>query len=182
MKRWLLMTIVPVAIIIVVVWGIIEKSDSYSEPQEALFANDNDLLLIPGYKMNGRALFFFIKNENDLGAAYVQKDLFGWKADLLTWSPMDSERNYDSDHLNGIQGQGENLFYGLIKHGDDRIVQVGEERADILNLAMLPTKEIENFRLEGLYIWYLESDQPLDSGEIKLLDEDTGEELDSADF
>lgn len=182
MKRRLLMRIVPVAIIIVVVWGMIEKSDSYSEPQEALFAIDNDLLLIPGYKLNGRALFFFIKNENNLGAAYVQKDLFGWKADILTWSPMDSERNYDNDHLNGAQGQGANLIYGLIKHGDDRIVQVGEEQANILNLAMLPTEEIEKFRLEGLYIWYLESDQPSISNEIKLLDKETGEEIEIEGF
>ena len=41
MKRWLQMTIVPVAIIIVVVWGMIEKSDLYPEPQEAPFAIKN---------------------------------------------------------------------------------------------------------------------------------------------
>lgn len=45
---------------IFLIWFIPETSDSYSEPQEALLAFDKDLLLIPGNKINGDALFFFI--------------------------------------------------------------------------------------------------------------------------
>lgn len=175
------MTVILVAIILAFTWVITEKSDSYSEPQEALFAVDHDLTLIPSYKINDKALFFFIKDTNNLGAAYVQEGLFGWKADILTWSPMGSNRDYN-DNLNWIQGQGENLLYGLIRNGDDRIVKVGEEQATILNLAMLPIKEIEEHQLDGLYIWYLESSQPLTSGEIRLMDRETGKELDMADF
>ena len=79
----------------------------------------------------------FIKNTNNLGAAYVQKGLFGWKAEMLTWSPMDNERSYEN--LNGYQGYGENLIYGLIRQGNERLVQIGENHATILNLAaMLP--------------------------------------------
>ena len=181
MKRWLLTTLL-VAVIIVIVWVLPEKPNSYSEPQEALFEIDNDLFLIPGCKLNDKALFFFIKNEENLGSVYVQKRMFGWTADMLTWSPMASKRNYDSDSLNGFQGQGENLIYGLIKQGDDRIVQVNDEQATILNLAMLPQDEIERFRLEGLYIWYLEIEEPLTGWEIKLMDKNTGQELDNADF
>ncbi|MGN7408386.1 MULTISPECIES: hypothetical protein [unclassified Sporosarcina] len=181
MKRWLL-TALLVAVIIAIVWVLSEKTNSYSESQEALFEIDNDLSIIPGYKLNDKALFFFIKNEENLGAVYVQKRMFGWKVDTLTWSPMASKRNYDSDSLNGFQGHGENLIYGLIKQGDDRIVQVNEEQATILNLAMLPQDEIERFRLEGLYIWYFESEEPLTGGVIRLMNKNTDEELDNADF
>lgn len=70
MKRWLLSTLL-VAVIIAIVWVLSEKPNSYSEPQEALFEIDNDLLLIPAYKLNDKALFFFIKNEENLGTVYV---------------------------------------------------------------------------------------------------------------
>ena len=169
-----------ITVLIAVIWVMSEKSDSYMEPQEALFTIDNDLSLIPGYKTNDKSLFFFIKNTNKLGAAYVQKGLFGWKAGMLTWSPIDGERSYEN--LNGYQKHGDNLIYGVIKHGDDRIVEIGENRTTILDLAMLPSSEFEKLRLEGLYIWYFESVKPLNGGEIILLNKDTGEELDTMDF
>lgn len=50
---------------------------------------------------------------------------------------MDSDRKYEN--LSGSQGQGENLIYGLIRHGHERLVQINEEQGTILNLAMLPT-------------------------------------------
>ena len=179
MKKWSLMLVI--LILIAVIWVTSAKSDSYSEPQEALFAIDNDLLLIPSYKINDKALFFFIKNTNNLGAAYVQKGLFGWNAEMLTWSPMDNERSYEN--LNGYQGYGENLIYGLIRQGDERLVQIGENHATILDLvAMLPPSEVEKLRLDGLYIWYFESDSPPNGEEIKLLNKNTGEELDSIEF
>lgn len=176
MKKWL--SVFLVLILITVIWIMSAKSDSYSEPQEAIFASDNDLLLIPSYKANDKALFFFIKNTNNLGAAYIQKGLFGWKADMLTWSPMDDERNYEN--LNGYQVYGDNLIYGLIRHGDKRLVQIGETDATILDLAaILPPSEVEKFRLNGLYIWYFESDTAPNGEEIRLLNKNTGEELDA---
>jgi hypothetical protein len=93
---------------------------------------------------------------------------------------MDNNRSYEN--LNSYQVHGENLIYGLIRQGDDRLVQIGENHATILDLAMLPPSEVEKLRLEGLYIWYFESDKPLNEGEIKLLNKDTGEELDTIDF
>ncbi|MEH7225716.1 aspartyl-tRNA synthetase [Bacillus sp. JJ1566] len=180
MKKRSLVSVVFIFIIISIIWIMSEKSDSYSEPQEAIFAIDHDLVLIPGYKSNGKALFFFIKDTNNVGATYVQEGIFGWKADTLTWSPMDFARNYEK--LSGYQGYGEKLVYGLIKHGDERLIQIGENQARILNLEMLPPAELEKFHLEGLYIWYFESDQPLNGGEIKLLDKSTDEELDTIVF
>ncbi|MFZ0446527.1 MAG: aspartyl-tRNA synthetase [Bacillus sp. (in: firmicutes)] len=179
MKKW--SSGILVLVIIAAIWIISAKSDSYSEPQEALFASDNDLLLIPSYKINDKALFFFIKNTNNLGSAYVQKGLFGWKVDFLSWSPMDIEQNYEN--LNGYQGHGDNLIYGLIRHGDERIVKIGETDATILDLvAMLPPREIEEFQLDGLSIWYLESDVPLNGEEIRLLNANNGEEIDTIEI
>ena len=53
-----------ITVLIAVIWVMSEKSDSYMEPQEALFTIDNDLSLIPGYKTNDQFFFFFIKNTN----------------------------------------------------------------------------------------------------------------------
>ena len=169
-----------IAIFITVIWGISEKSISYPEPQEAIFAVENDLVLIPAYKINGNALFFFIKDKNNLGATYVRKGLFGWKAEFLSWSPMDYERNYHN--LNGIQGHGENLIFGLIKDGDDRLIQLEGKNAKILDLEMLPSKVVEENQLKGLHIWYFESETALGEGKIKLINKTTEEVIEEIDY
>ena len=129
MRKWSLLSGVLLLFLLAPILLITMKSDSYSKPQEALLAIDPDLLLIPGYNINDQSLYFFIKNANQLGAAYAQKGLFGWKAGMLTWSPLDNERNYQS--LNAYQVHGESLIYGLIKHGDERIIQIGENHASM---------------------------------------------------
>ena len=161
------------------IWLMSEKSTSYSEPSEAMFAIDQDLVLIPGYKMN-EALFFFIKDKNYFGAAYVKEGLFGWKTGELTWGSTDFK--VSSDHLSGYSGHGEHLIYGLIKNGDERIIKMGENEAKLFNLEMLPNSTVEEFQLQDMYIWYIESETALDRGEIKLLNKSTGEQLDSVDF
>ena len=161
-----------------------EKSDSYEEPHEAILANDiasdKDFLLIPAYKINGLALFFFIKDKNNLGAVYVDEGIFGWKAGMFTWSSYGKE--IVSDKLSDIHGHGGNLIFGLIRDGDKRLVTAGESNAKILNLAMLPPSVVKEYHLEGLYIWYFETDKSLNDGKIKLIDKKTGEELHSVDI
>jgi hypothetical protein len=93
---------------------------------------------------------------------------------------MDNDRSYEK--LNSYQGHGENLIYGLIRHGDERLIQIGENNANILSLAMLSPNEVEKYRLEGLYLLYFENETPLKEGEIKLISTNTGEEIDSIDF
>ncbi len=177
MKKWSLILSILIFLIVSVFWIVAKNEESYSEPQEALFAVDKDLVLIPGYKLNNTALFFFIKQTENLGAAYVQEGLFGWQTGMFTWSPMDNERSYED--LKGHRIHGENLIYGLIRHGDERLIQVDENPATLLNLAMLPQDEVEKYNLEGLYIWYYESETPLESNEITLLNRDTREVLDT---
>ncbi|HHW36265.1 MAG TPA: aspartyl-tRNA synthetase [Bacillales bacterium] len=161
-----------------------EKSNSYKEPHEAIFADDTasnkDFLLIPANKLNGKALFFFIKDKNNLGAVYADKGIFGWKAGMLTWSVYDKEMG--SDKLEDIHGHGGNLVFGLIRDGDEHLVKINGNNAKILNLAMLSPDVVKEFQLEGLYIWYFESDKPLSDTEIKLVNKTTGEELHSVDF
>ncbi|WP_017380968.1 hypothetical protein [Paenisporosarcina sp. TG-14] len=91
-----------ILIFIFLIWFIPEKSDSYSEPQEALLAFDKDLLLIPGNKINGDALFFFIKDKNHLGATFVKEGIFGWKTGMLTWSSIGNKRNYYTKFRNNV--------------------------------------------------------------------------------
>ncbi|MEY9978679.1 aspartyl-tRNA synthetase [Lysinibacillus sp. RC79] len=169
-----------IAIFITVIWLVSDKSISYPEPQEAIFAVEKDLELIPAYKINSNALFFFIKDKNYLGATYARKGLWGWKAEFLTWEPMDHNINYEK--LNGYKGHGENLIFGLIKDGDDRLLQLDDKNATILNLEMLPTEVVEEYQLKGLYIWYFESDTALEEGTIKLINKTTEKVLDEIDL
>lgn len=137
-------------------WFFSEKAYSYSEPQEAIIAIEKDLLLIPSYKLNDDALFFFIKDKNNLGATYVQKGLLGWKAGILTWSAMDNNRNYDK--FNGVQSNGENLTFGLIKYKEKLIVKMDENNAQLLMLdVMFSPGVVEEYQLEDLCIWYFEN-------------------------
>ncbi|WP_285395451.1 aspartyl-tRNA synthetase [Lysinibacillus sp. fls2-241-R2A-57] len=165
-----------IAIFIIVIWLISEKSISYSEPQEAILAVEKDLVLIPAYKINSNSLFFFIKDQNNLGVTYVREGLWGWKVEFLTWISMDKNRNYEN--LNGYQRYDENLIFGLIKDGDDRLLQLDDKKATILNLEMLPTEVVEKHQLKGLYIWYFESDTALEEGTIKLINKATKEVID----
>lgn len=171
-------TVIILIIVFVLIWLMSEKSSSYSEPSEGLFAADQNMILIPGYKKDGEALYFFIKDRNYLGATYVEKGLFGWKTDVLTWGSMDFKAS--SDNLNSYSGYSENLIYGLINKGDDRIIKMGDHHeAKLLNLEMLPNSTVQEYQLQDMYIWYIESETALDRGEIKLLNKSTGEQLDS---
>ena len=165
---------------IIVIWLISEKSISYSEPQEAILAVEKDLELIPAYKINNNSLFFFIKDQNNLGATYVREGLLGWKAEFLTWSSIDINRN--DENLKGYQRYGENLLFGLIKNGNDRLLQLDDKSATILSLEILPTEVVEKHQLKGLYIWYFESDTALNEGTVKLINKNTKEVIDEIDL
>ncbi|MRX72437.1 aspartyl-tRNA synthetase [Bacillus lacus] len=160
---------------IFIMWFVSEKSRSYSEPQDPLVAFDKDILLIPAYKGNNEALYFFIKEHHNLGAAFVEEGLLGWKARMFSWSPMGTKY---TDRLNGYKGHGDQLIYGLIQKDDDRIIKVNGEKAEILPLAALPEKEQKEYGLENMCLWYFKSDMPLKGGNIELVDNHTGEQID----
>ncbi|MGF3104435.1 aspartyl-tRNA synthetase [Rossellomorea sp. DUT-2] len=161
-------------------WTYAEDQDSYTEPYQAIQAVDKGLQLIPAYKMGDESLYFFIKDKTNLGATVVRKGIFGWKSGVFTWGSMDPEREYKK--LQGIEGHGEGLVYGLIRNGDERVVMVDDQEAKVLDLAMLSPSIVKEYQLEGLYLWYVESDKNLNAQQVKLLREDTREIIDSVDL
>lgn len=165
--------------VVAVAWFLDAKAQYYTEPNEALLAVENNMVLIPGYKMDKEALYFFFKGENGLGATYINKGLLGWKAGALSWSQMGTHK--DSELLTNSQGLDDRLHYGIIqiKDGDNRSVQMNGTNAVLLNLEMLPMETVEEYELEDTFIWYFESDTPLDNPEVQLIDNDTGDVIDS---
>ncbi|WP_394140020.1 aspartyl-tRNA synthetase [Cytobacillus oceanisediminis] len=169
-----------VVITLIVTWAYVEDQDSYSDPVKAIEAIDKELLLIPAYQLGDKSLYFFIKDKNNLGATIVRKGIFGWKSGMLTWGPLDSKREYEM--LEGFHGHGEGLVYGLIRNGDERVVTVDDQEAQVLNLAMLPPSVVKKYNLEGLYLWYFESDNNLNHEQVKLLRKNTQEIIQSIDL
>lgn len=158
-------------------WAYAESQDSYSEPHKAIQAVDKDLRLIPVYKIGDEFLYFFIKDKTNLGAARVRKGIFGWRSGMFTWGPLDPDRDFEK--LQGIQGHGEGLVYGLIRNGDERVVTVDGQEASMVNLSLLSPSVVKEYQLEGLYVWYFESDA---HAQVKLLRKDTREIIDSVDL
>lgn len=174
--------IVSVLILIIIIsiiftfWFMSEKSTSYSEPYEALIAIDKDLLLIPSYKINGNALFFFMKDKNNLGATYVHEGVLGWKAGTLTWAAVDNNRSYEK--LNGYRTHDDSLIYGMIKYEEEQIVKMDENKATFLMLdVMLSPEIVEQYQLEDLCIWYFETDNVAEGKTIELINP-SGEVID----
>lgn len=95
---------------------------------------------------------------------------------MLTWSSIGNKRNYEK--LSGYTGHGDDLLYGLIKNDDDRIIKMDDNEAIILNLGiMLDPSVVKEHQLEDLNIWYFESDIGFNGREIKLINKDTEEEI-----
>lgn len=169
-----------VVITLTSLWAHAEDQDSYSEPHEAILAEDKDLLLIPAYKMGNESLYFFIKGKNNLGAVYSHQGFFGWKSGMLTWGPIDPNR--DVDRLGGFKGHGETLIYGLINNADERVVKVDDQKATILNLAMLSPEVVKEYQLEGVYLWYFEKDPERTYKQVELVEKETDEVIQSIDL
>lgn len=169
-----------VVIALTACWAYAEDQDSYTEPYQAIQAVDKDLQLIPAYKLGDESLYFFIKDKTNLGATKVRTGIFGWKSGLFTWGPLDPDRDYEN--LQGIQGHGEGLVYGLIRNGDERVVTVGDQEASMVNLSLLSPSVVKEHQLEGLYLWYVESDKNLNAQQVKLLRKDNREIIDSVDL
>lgn len=148
--RTSLLILIGIILVLTSFWISSERSISYSEPHEAMLANDRELILIPAYKIDDEALFFFIKDQQFFGAAKVKKGIFGWKQPMMAWSPMSDRSSYEIP--GGYQGYGEYLVYGLIKNGADYRIEVNEKDPVILPFAMLPPAEVKANHLENMYL------------------------------
>jgi hypothetical protein len=123
---------------------------------------------------------FFIKDGNNLGAATAHEGLFGWKSGGFTWSPLDKKEI--GEEITGYQGHGDHLIYGIIRNANEKMVTVDGQRADILNLELLPQSVVKENNLKGLYLWYFESEEAGQLQEIKLLYQDTKEGIQVMDL
>lgn len=160
-----------------IVWSISESEASYKEPQEALLAENEDLVLIPAYVTQDEALFFFIRNETSLGAAKVYKNLWGWKSDFLTWGPFNSITT--GEKIGGYQIHGDEVIFGLMQKGDERVVMLNNTPAPAIPLELSLPDEIDNEHLSDLSLWYFETDELANESSLTLVERNTNEEIDT---
>ncbi|AGK52362.1 aspartyl-tRNA synthetase [Bacillus sp. 1NLA3E] len=167
--------------IILLIWGVFtffsEKSASFSKPSEALYSIDENLLLIPAYKVKSESLYFFIKDKNKLGATFVNEGFFGWKAGDLLYSNIGKMKDYEK--LNKYQVHDDYLIYGLIRNANHYQIKVNGHEAKIINLAMVDASKVKEYGLEGMSLWYYKSKIPLADGEIQLFSQDTKKLIDT---
>ncbi|MBX0356725.1 hypothetical protein [Halobacillus sp. Nhm2S1] len=165
-------------LLLLAVWMMVGKAGAYDEPEEALHATEEGLTLIPVQQVDKEALFFFIKDDRHIGAAKVQKGIFGWKAGMMSMNLLDTERI--GGELNRLFVHGDDLVYSLVRKGDERSVKVGDEKATMLNVKSLLPEESEFIKLRwnDLYVWYIEKSFHSHK-EIKLLHKPDGEVIDS---
>ncbi|WP_421378263.1 aspartyl-tRNA synthetase [Bacillus salacetis] len=161
-------------------WGYNEQKISFAEPNEAILSTNKGLVLIPAYKNDDRSLFFFIKDKNNLGAAVAHKGVFGWKSGMSAWSPFNKRGDYET--FGGYQGYGDQLIYGLIRNPEKKIIMADDREAAMLNLEMLPQSVVKEYNLKDLYLWYFESENTLNIEQLKLLQKDTQEVIQSIDL
>ncbi len=180
-KLFIVLTGLSIALIALFsMWSISESRVSYEEPQEALLAEDEDLVLIPTYKTQDEALFFFIENENNLGAAMVFKNLLGWKADFRTWSPFNEITT--EEKVGGYQIHGERVIFGLMKDGDDQAMMINNIPAATIALEISLPNKADNDELNGLYLWYYETDNLETITSLSLVNRSTNKEIDVSPF
>lgn len=163
-------------ITVFIVWSVSENKVSYEEPQEALLAENEDLVLIPAYVTPDKALYFFIKSSNSIGAAMVNKGLFGWKSDSLVWSTASGM--ITDEKFNGYQTYGDEIIFGLMENGQEHTVMADDIPANKINLEGSLYDESVEMDLENVYLWYIESDKLSNIKQLLLVNQNTNEKLD----
>ncbi|WP_271853922.1 hypothetical protein [Planococcus maritimus] len=164
------------ALIIALVWS----SNTVETAEQAVRDSDNDLVLTPVYELNGRALFFFIRDDDQFGAATAIESWFGWRLETRTESTIPTLD--DPDRINNYASHEDGFVYGLFDPTDGRHVQIGEMPADQLLLGeRFPAELLEETGLSKKAVWFTENapeDRPLP---LQLLDAD-GQELQRLDM
>lgn len=155
-------------------WYTNEKARSFEEPHEALLDLESDLLMIPGYKKNNVSLYFFMKDNNKLGATFLEHGIFGWKTegDLL-YTTMGEREDYVT--LDKYVVHDDYFVYGLVRSEVQPIIKVNGKEATLLNLNMLESSKVKEYKLENMYIWYVEDGFPITDGKIEMINKETNE-------
>lgn len=166
----LLGLVLAAALIIALVWS----SDTADTAEQAVRNGDDDLVLTPVYELNGRALFFFIRGDDNFGAATATESWFGWQLDTRSEATIPSLD--DPDRIDSYMSS-DGLVYGLFDPTDGRHVQIGEVPADQLLLGeRFPIELLEETALSGKAVWFIENAPEERPIPLQLLDAD-GQEL-----
>lgn len=130
---------------------------------------------MPVYELNGRALFFFMRGEENFGAATATESWFGWRLEKTSEGTI--PEMFDPNRIDSYMSHEDGLVYGLFADEDGHSVQIGGTPADQLPLDEgFPAELIEQTGLGGKAVWFTEnapSERPL---QLQLLDGD-GQEL-----
>lgn len=172
-KRMLVLIglVLAAALIIALVWS----SDTVETAEQAVRDGDSDLVLTPVYELNGRALFFFIRDDNNFGAATATESWFGWRLETRTEGTIPALD--DPDRINNYMSHEDGFVYGLFDSADGRHVQIGEMPADQLLLGeRFPIDLLEGTGLAGKAVWFTENAPEERPIPLQLLDAD-GQEL-----
>lgn len=155
-------------------WYTNEKARSFEEPHEALLDLEPNLLMIPGYKKNNVSLYFFMKDNNKLGATFLEHGIFGWKTegDLL-YTTMGEREDYVT--LDKYVVHDDYFVYGLVRSEVQPVIKVNGKEATLLNLNMLESSKVKEYKLENMYIWYVEDGFPITDGKIVMINKETNE-------
>ncbi|WP_318505626.1 hypothetical protein [Bacillus sp. T3] len=155
-------------------WYTSEKARSFEEPSDALLDLEPNLLIIPGYKKNNVSLYFFMKESKKMGATFLEHGIFGWKTEgNLLYTTMGEEADYLT--LDKYVVHDDYFVYGLVRSEVQPIIKVNGKEATLLNLNMLDSSKVKEYRLENMYIWYVEDGFPITDGKIEMINKETKE-------
>lgn len=173
---------ISIGILTAVTWLSVEKNHSYATPEEAFVAVEGDVIAIPGYSdFFGRELRYFFFKEGNLGVAYAERAPFGWKAQGISWSPLEPPANFEQLHDYGLFG--ENLIYGFVKLQKlpDYILEMGGAESNVIHFLLMEDVS-ETHHLQDVYIWYASTEEAMKGGKVQLVDKQTGEVVDTLEF
>ncbi|OHR67393.1 hypothetical protein HMPREF3291_10810 [Bacillus sp. HMSC76G11] len=154
-----------------VIWSMTEISQSFDEPLEALQHTKHDMeVVIPAYKINDEALFFFIDQKNHLGTAFLKEGIYGWKASSISTNPL-TDRPAESELLN-YHFYGNSMIYGLLSDEKGSLeVKINGAEARTLQVGGMLEQEIaQKYNLQNTVLWYYQQDELVPGGgEVELL-------------
>lgn len=170
--------------LVFVIWSMTEIAQSFDEPLEALQNTKQDMeVVIPAYKINDEALFFFIDQKNQLGTALLKEGIYGWKAGPVSTNPLGDERLLVNE-LGNYHVYENSMIYGLLSDENGSLeVKINGGQARTLQVGGMLEKEIaQKYNLQNTILWYYQQDELIPEGGYVELLKDKVELVDEKGF
>ncbi|TDL82451.1 hypothetical protein [Peribacillus frigoritolerans] len=148
-----------------VIWSMTEISQSFDEPLEALQDTKHDMeVVIPAYKINDEALYFFIDQNNQLGTAFLKEGIYGWKTGAISANPrqkMKADQKLIDYHV-----YDDSMIYGLLSDDEGALeVNVNGAPARTLEIGVMLEQDLaQKYNLEDKILWYYQEKKPVPEG------------------